>query len=131
MTFLNYLFQVTLSFLPTIVKCTTFRNVTTSFKKDLDTFNNSCEKNRKTVNFLKTVVITFGIYADLFDYTKLISGNLIRVKETKNLQLIVDQGLTFKSHCLKIIKKANLFAYNVLKIFKSCSLQNTFLIFNT
>ena len=82
------------------------------------------------INISKTVVITFGSYVVLSDYT--ISGKQInRVKETKDLGLIVDQGITFKSHFLKIIKKANFFAYNVIKILKSCSAQNKVLIFKT
>ena len=80
------------------------------------------------INIKKTVVIRFGNLTVPIDYT--IAGKGIdRVEETKDLRLDLDRFLIFKNHCLKVIKNANNLSYDVLKIFKFCSLQNKFFVF--
>ena len=97
-------------------------------QNDLNVLHTWCVQNKMNINLTKTVVIRFGKSDDSPNYS--INGKVIVcTKETKDLGLVIDNKLNFQSHCLKVVKKANFFCYNVLRAFRYSNLDNKFFVF--
>ena len=87
-------------------------------------------KNKMKINISKTVFIRFGKSSCAADYN--VNGEHIKqVEETKDLVIVVDRKLSFKTHCLNVCKKASFLCYNALRVFKLNDPHDKYFIFKT
>ena len=97
---------------------------------DLHTINNWCKQNSMSINVDKTVFVRFGKSDCPSDYS--IDGKSIaKVDTVKDLCIVVDRKLSFKDHCLNVVKKPSFLSYNVLRFFKFCDPKVKYFIFRT
>ena len=97
-------------------------------QNDLATLNDWCLQHKMKINISKTVFMRFGKSAFPLDY-KIQNECIKQVNQVKDLGVIVDYKLSFKDHCLKVVKNSNFLIYNFLKIFKFCDFRNKYYLF--
>ena len=81
---------------------------------DLATLNGWCLQHKMKINISKTDFMRFGKSGLPLDY-KIQNECIKQVNQVKDLGVIVDYKLSFKDHCLKVVKNSNLFIFNFFK----------------